>query len=313
MKVFFSASEYQSHARAAADYRALFARQVTLVECAPDADVIFLHHEPQRYPALVEALPRDRTIIAYAVFEAEPLPIELQRGLRYVDEVWTPSRYCVQLFSAAHPRVRHLPHVVQRSREAQPIALPQGTVNLLHIGFGNRSRKNQRQLRRVFAQLFARDPRLRLILKDGPHCAVIDEPGVVQIRDQLSDAQITSLYAQCALCISVHHGEGWGFALSDAMLLGVPAVATAYSGNLDYMHAENSTLIPACSESIRAEDCENYFTAKMRWGYVEDDAIAQAIIEGLGARDKCAAAQKEMEKFAPGEVAAMLAALLKKI
>jgi len=247
------------------------------------------------------------------VFEAEPLPIELQRGLRYVDEVWTASRYCVELFSAAHPRVRHLPHVVQRAPESSPVPLPSDTTNLLHIGFGNRSRKNQKQLRRVFAKMHARDPLLRLVLKDGAHCAAIDEPGVIQLRDHLSDAQMTSLYQQSAACISVHHGEGWGFALSDAMLLGVPAIGTAYSGNLAYMTHANSTLIPARREQIRAEDCEHFFRASMSWGYSEDDAVARAIDEGLRSRDKCAAAQAKMREFAPAMVAERLEALLKGI
>lgn len=313
MKVFFSTSDYQSHARASADYRALFAQHATLVSRAEDADIIFLHQEPQTYAALLETLPRDRYIIAYAVFEADPLPIELQRGLRYVDEVWTASRYCVDLFAAWHPRVRHLPHVVQRSREVEQVVLPTDTVNLLHIGFGNRSRKNQRQLRRVFAGMHARNPRFRLVLKDGAHCAAIEEAGVIHIRELLSEAQMTSLYLQSASCISVHHGEGWGFVLSDAMLLGVPAVATAYSGNLDYMTEANSTLIPARAEAIRAEDVEHYFRASMRWGYVDDVSIEASISASLQARDKCVAAQREMERFAPGAVGDILAALLKKI
>ena len=311
LKMFFSASAYQSHARASADYRALLATRVALVERAEDADVIFLHHEPQFYASLVESLPRGRHVIAYAVFEAEPLAIELLRGLRCVDEVWTASHYCVDLFTAAHPRVRHLPHVVQRAPNIDPVALPEGTTNLLHIGFGNRSRKNQRQLRRVFAALHARDPSLRLVLKDGAHCAAISEPGVVQIRENLSDAQMTSLYQQCALCVSVHHGEGWGLALSDAMLLGVPAVATAYSGNLDYMTSANSTLIPARSEEIRAEDREHYFRAGMRWGYVDDEAIARGISDGLRARDKCEAARVAMQAYTPEAIGERIENLLK--
>ena len=43
--------------------------------------------------------------------------------------------------------------------------------------------------------------------------------------------------------VSLHHSEGFGYTLAEAMLLGVPAVATGYSGNLDFMTDHNSHLV----------------------------------------------------------------------
>lgn len=45
--------------------------------------------------------------------------------------------------------------------------------------------------------------------------------------------------------VSLHTAEGMGFNIMEAMALGIPAIATAYSGNLDFMNSGNSILVPA--------------------------------------------------------------------
>jgi glycosyltransferase involved in cell wall biosynthesis len=43
--------------------------------------------------------------------------------------------------------------------------------------------------------------------------------------------------------VSLHRSEGLGLGLAEAMLLGKPAIATAYSGNLEFMSEANSLLV----------------------------------------------------------------------
>ena len=45
--------------------------------------------------------------------------------------------------------------------------------------------------------------------------------------------------------ISLHRSEGFGLTLAEAMSLEKPVIATAYSGNLDFMTPANSCLILA--------------------------------------------------------------------
>jgi glycosyltransferase involved in cell wall biosynthesis len=54
---------------------------------------------------------------------------------------------------------------------------------------------------------------------------------------------VAALLASCDAYVSLHRSEGFGFTMAEAMLLGKPTVATAYSGNLDFMTAENSFLV----------------------------------------------------------------------
>jgi hypothetical protein len=43
--------------------------------------------------------------------------------------------------------------------------------------------------------------------------------------------------------VSLHRSEGFGLTPAEAMYLGKPVIATGYSGNLEYMTAENSYLV----------------------------------------------------------------------
>jgi glycosyltransferase involved in cell wall biosynthesis len=44
--------------------------------------------------------------------------------------------------------------------------------------------------------------------------------------------------------VSLHRSEGFGLTLAEAMRCGKPVIATAYSGNMEFMNHENSFLVP---------------------------------------------------------------------
>ena len=48
----------------------------------------------------------------------------------------------------------------------------------------------------------------------------------------------------CDCYVSLHRSEGFGLTLAEAMAYGRPVIATAYSGNLDFMDEHNSYLVP---------------------------------------------------------------------
>lgn len=79
---------------------------------------------------------------------------------------------------------------------------------------------------------------------------VASRPGVRLIEEHLSYSDVLSLYASCDAIVSLHRSEGLGLVLMEAMALGKPVIATAWSGNTDFMTARNSfpvpyTLVPA--------------------------------------------------------------------
>ena len=50
--------------------------------------------------------------------------------------------------------------------------------------------------------------------------------------------------AECLAYVSLHRSEGYGNTLAEAMVRGRPVVATAYSGNLDFMDESTALLVP---------------------------------------------------------------------
>ena len=53
-----------------------------------------------------------------------------------------------------------------------------------------------------------------------------------------------ALMSSCDCYVSLHRSEGFGLTLAEAMALEKPTIATAYSGNMAFMTAENSFLVP---------------------------------------------------------------------
>ena len=53
------------------------------------------------------------------------------------------------------------------------------------------------------------------------------------------------LLTSCSDCyVSLHRSEGLGLGMAQAMNFAKPVIATGYSGNLEFMNAQNSLLVP---------------------------------------------------------------------
>ena len=63
--------------------------------------------------------------------------------------------------------------------------------------------------------------------------------------------------AACDCYVSLHRSEGFGLTMAEAMAIGKPVIATGYSGNLDFMNAENSYLVDYELGRV-GPDCEIY-------------------------------------------------------
>ena len=67
----------------------------------------------------------------------------------------------------------------------------------------------------------------------------------VSIHDgYLPPEKVTGLTAVSDCYISLHRSEGFGLTIAEALALGKPTIATGYSGNLTFMDAKGSYLVP---------------------------------------------------------------------
>jgi glycosyltransferase involved in cell wall biosynthesis len=63
------------------------------------------------------------------------------------------------------------------------------------------------------------------------------------IDDRLSRAELNNLISLTDCYVSLHRSEGLGLPLAEAMYLQKPVIATAYSGNLEFMNMNNGFLV----------------------------------------------------------------------
>ena len=81
----------------------------------------------------------------------------------------------------------------------------------------------------------------RLVPKIRENCRVDSRIRVVD--EVLAYPDVLSLYASCDVFIALHRSEGIGLGPLEAMALGKPVIATAWSGNMTYMDHCNSCLV----------------------------------------------------------------------
>jgi glycosyltransferase involved in cell wall biosynthesis len=75
--------------------------------------------------------------------------------------------------------------------------------------------------------------------------------------------------------VSLHRAEGFGLTLADAMAIGLPVIATGYSGNLDFMPPGSAALIPWQPTTIQ-RTCGDYVAGSI-WAEPDCNAAASAM------------------------------------
>jgi glycosyltransferase involved in cell wall biosynthesis len=133
--------------------------------------------------------------------------------------------------------------------------LPDGAVVIL-VSFNlasSMARKNPMAAIAAFRAAFGDRPDRILLMKVGhPHhfptefaklAAAATGPNIRLETWNLSTADNHALIAAADIVLSLHRSEGFGLVPAEAMLLGKPVIATAWSGNIDFMDADSAALV----------------------------------------------------------------------
>lgn len=178
-------------------------------------------------------------------------------------------------------------------------------------------RKNPLGAARALAAAFAGRRDVVVVLKVNGGALAPYAPSVRAVVAALVDAgldvrlhtavlpvgRLHALVRCCDLVLSLHRAEGFGYNLAEAMALGVPVVASGCSGNLDFMHAGNSLLVP-CREVV-VQRGEGPFVPGSVWSEPDHDSAVDACRSVYD--DPAAAAARAV--VAEREVAASLSAV----
>jgi glycosyltransferase involved in cell wall biosynthesis len=224
----------------------------------------------------------DRYVIGYWFWELPEMPDEWMSEFEFTDEVWAATNFIKDAVASKSPApVIRIPPVVLmgqgKNLSRADLGLPENRFVFLAM-FDAASvlqRKNPLGVLHAFKRAFAADDaRVALVLKFNnpdsrePVLHVVREESAshenVFLLDQPMDKEeVISLIKASDCFVSLHRSEGFGLGPAEAMSLGKPAIITNWSGNTDYMTADNC--IPIDYELVKLGQDYGPYKAHQHW------------------------------------------------
>jgi len=286
------------------DLSPLLDRAPSLATPSPDALMsggpLIVHMNPPVFGRALRLIGRrrlrDRKLIAYWAWELERVPETWRDSATGVDAIWAPSQFSADAIGTVLGRaVTVVPHPVTASLatpDRAAFGLPDGAfVALTFVDLNsNMSRKNPFGVIEAFTRAAANPamPPSCLVIKlaggaEHPaqaarlRAAIASCPARIMVLEQsLPRAERDCLMASVDVLLSLHRSEGFGLTLAEAIASGKPTIGTGWSGNLEFMTAENATLVPATL--VPVQDDRGFYDASLRWAEPDLDAAAAALV-----------------------------------
>ena len=213
-----------------------------------------------------ELFAASRRMVGYWFWELEFITKPMRAALDLVDEVWAGSRFVADAFAAVTTKpVHHVPIAIPEPayspRDRASFAPLAGVADrpVFLVVFDHLSvteRKNPVGAIDAFRRAFAPDEGPVLVVKSmngsarwPQHQHVLYAAGDrrdIIVWDEHLDRRDQMALVRAADClVSLHRSEGLGLHLAEAMWLGVPTIATRYSGNVDFMDDSCALMVDA--------------------------------------------------------------------
>ena len=233
--------------------------------------------------------------IAYSPWELDSWPADYSFCFDFVDEVWGISKYTTDCYEKSLKKsVYHMPLSLDFPNVSDvdvklKYGIPENKFTYLIMFDLNSSihRKNPLAAYEAFRQAFDGSDAAILVVKTfGEPVTEYDkkifshlkqDSRVYFIQDTLSKSEVNKLIQQSDCYISLHRAEGFGRIMAEAMLLNTSVVATAYSGNMDFMDEGNSYLVDY--NLIKVKKNEYHFVFDNLWADPIVESAKQQIIK----------------------------------
>jgi glycosyltransferase involved in cell wall biosynthesis len=235
------------------------------------------------------------------IYEFSEIPLVLQPRFKMVDEIWSLSQFATTTFRRYFDGpINQLPHIVDPRPQSSEVSLVRRQYGLRHdacvvmFSFDFSSgwaRKNPLAVIAAFRDATQAEPdaNAQLVMKVSGLTAQyrallvsqLETVDGVLIDEHLSEAEMGDLFHAIDVYCSLHRAEGFGLGMAEAMALGKMVIGTNYSGNLDFMNAQNSRLVSFQPASMSEQDAaanpglQRIAIIGSSWAQPEhDDAVA---------------------------------------
>ena len=258
-------------------------------------------------------------VIGYWFWELEAFPRSWLAALEHVDEIMVSSAFVEQAVRHVCDKpITRVPLPLQMTGDSglqrRHFELDEGDY-VFFSAFDFASgvvRKNPYAVIRAFRDAFPRgDEAATLLIKTsnaGRYVsqmwdllnAAADDKRIVVRDDMLERSDLQALHRCADVYVSLHRSEGFGLGMAEAMCMGKPVIATAYSGNLEFMRPTNSCLVNYCL--VPVAEGEYPHADGQRWAEPDETHAAQHMRElyqdrSLGARLGAQAEQDMSSRF----------------
>lgn len=265
------------------------------------AGTIILHVSgpsiPRAMAFLGGRLVAGKRVVAHWFWELPELPGDWRSARPFVHDFCASTHFVAD---AIRPLAADRPvHVVNyplndiAARHGSGRAANPFTALVLFNIASNFARKNPCAAIRAFRLAFGDDPDAKLVVKylnasawpdavKEMHAAADGAANIVMNDAVLDDAGINALYAESDVVVSLHRAEGLGLAIAEAMMRGIPVIATNWSGNADFFTAACG--FPISYRLVPIEDPQaNYAGKGVAWNDPADARWAEPDVEEAAA------------------------------
>ena len=270
-----------------------------------DGGAVAVHHYApawRRQPPRLPGIPN----VARTMFETDRVPAAWIPQLLGRDQVWVPCAHNLEAFERGGVPSNRL-RVVGETIDfdlfapgAEPLEL--GTPNGHFVFLSNlefSERKAWRQLLSAWVRAFASTDPVYLVLKttndpDGSLGRRVRDAVAAAIRANgrtaaapvhllshtLSPPDLVRMYAAADAYVLASRGEGWGRPYMEALAMGLPTIASRWSGPLEFMRDEHSWLVDGRlvpvprDHGVFADDVSAH-----RWFEPDVDALSAALTD----------------------------------
>jgi glycosyltransferase involved in cell wall biosynthesis len=213
-------------------------------------------------------------VIGAWFWELSGLPDHVGEHMIRMDEVWVASAFVRDTFRGiARKPVTVIPPAVEITAppdfDATRFGIrPDAVVYFFNFdALSTPARKNPWGLVDAYSRAFTateRRDRVQLVIKvhnlerapalDAPLREAVASVDGVLVNAELARSDMNGLLDRADVYASLHRSEGFGLGLAEAMYLGTPVIATAYSGNMDFTQPGNSCLVGYAMRRVTSDD-----------------------------------------------------------
>ena len=252
----------------------------------------FLRSYPQVVYGVADVFHKNtgRYKIGYTMLETTGIPGDWVKECNRMDEIWVPSSFNVQTFRDSGVRV---------PIQVMPLGIDPDYYNQNIVSYKNNrkytflsifewgERKAPELLLRAYSRAFTGKDEVVLICKvnnSDSSISVENEvrklglPGngpeiIFLYNTDFEDYEMPALYRSSDCFVTAARGEGWGMPILEAMACGLPAIATAWSAQTDFLNEDNG--FPVRVEKLVDAKAKCRYYEGFRWAQADEEHLIQ--------------------------------------